>query len=204
MSSLRIWEGVSRFCTLPPPPPLCRFLFSIVSPYFYLTAVMAWPSHLISRYLLKMIVNDGLGNNPKQWSMLIKDKQRLFNNINIYIVINRLKWWKYVANLEFTKSPPWEEWSPATWHVCFKFSVMKVRRTIVIAPALLLSLLLSPSLLLLLSMDKNFNLGHNYEPHQIGLSYFTCVFLVTRPFTSYHNFWPSDLDLEVWPTFQKL
>ena len=24
------------------------------------------------------------------------------------------------------------------------------------------------------------------------------------PFISYHNFWPSDLDLEVWPTFQKL
>ena len=22
------------------------------------------------------------------------------------------------------------------------------------------------------------------------------------PFISYHNFWPSDLDLEVWPTFQ--
>ena len=31
-----------------------------------------------------------------------------------------------------------------------------------------------------------------------------CVFLVTRPFTWYHSFWPYDLDLEVWPTFEKL
>ena len=34
----------------------------------------------------------------------------------------------------------------------------------------------------------------------IGLSYCTCIFLMTRPFTWYHNFWPCDLDLEVWPT----
>ena len=26
---------------------------------------------------------------------------------------------------------------------------------------------------------------------------------MTRPVTWYHNFWPRDLDLEVWPTFQK-
>ena len=38
----------------------------------------------------------------------------------------------------------------------------------------------------------------------MGLSYFTCVFLVTRPFTWYCNIWPHDLDLEVWPTFEKL
>ena len=35
----------------------------------------------------------------------------------------------------------------------------------------------------------------SYEPWETGLSYFTCVFLVTRPFTSYHNFlpWPWSL-----------
>jgi hypothetical protein len=31
----------------------------------------------------------------------------------------------------------------------------------------------------------------------IGLSYFTCVFLVTRPFDWDLNFLPHDLDLEV-------
>ena len=30
---------------------------------------------------------------------------------------------------------------------------------------------------------------------ETGLSYSTCVFLVTRPFTPYHNFWPNNLDL---------
>ena len=48
---------------------------------------------------------------------------------------------------------------------------------------------------------KNLTLVITYKPREIGLSYFTCVFLVTRPFTSYHNFLPSDLDLEVRPTF---
>ena len=38
----------------------------------------------------------------------------------------------------------------------------------------------------------------------IGLLYCTCVFLVTRPFSWYDNFWPRDLDLEVWPAFEKL
>ena len=36
----------------------------------------------------------------------------------------------------------------------------------------------------------------------MGLSYCTCVFLVRRSFTWYHNFLP--LDLEVWSTFEKL
>ena len=42
---------------------------------------------------------------------------------------------------------------------------------------------------------KNFNLGHNFLTRGDRLSYCTCVLLVTRPFTWYHNFWPSDLDL---------
>ena len=49
---------------------------------------------------------------------------------------------------------------------------------------------------------KSLTLFKTYEPWEIELSYFWFVFLVTRPFTSYHNFWPSDLELEVWPTFQ--
>ena len=52
--------------------------------------------------------------------------------------------------------------------------------------------------------SKTLTLVITYELWKTWLSYFTCVFLVTRPFTSYHNFWPSDLDLEVGPTFQKL
>ena len=50
-------------------------------------------------------------------------------------------------------------------------------------------------------LSKNFNLGHNLRTVR---DIFHMHFLGTRPFTSYHNFWPSDLDLEVWPTFQKL
>ena len=53
-----------------------------------------------------------------------------------------------------------------------------------------------------------FNLGHNFltRRDETGLSYMycTCVFLVTRPFTWYHNFLTCDLDLELWPTFEKL
>ena len=51
---------------------------------------------------------------------------------------------------------------------------------------------------------KNLTLATTSKPKVIDLSYFICVFLVTRPFTWYHNFWPSNLDLEVWPTFEKL
>ena len=40
-------------------------------------------------------------------------------------------------------------------------------------------------------------------PTEAGLSYFKCVFLMTRPFTLYHVFWPCNLDLEVWPTVEK-
>ena len=49
-------------------------------------------------------------------------------------------------------------------------------------------------------MDKNFNLGNNFQTRRSR----ACVFLVTRPFTWYHHFLPCDLHLEVWPTFEKL
>ena len=60
-----------------------------------------------------------------------------------------------------------------------KFAVTKVQRTIVIARRC--RRCCRP-------LDKNFTLVITYEPQQIGLSYFTCLFLMTRPFTSYHNF----------------
>ena len=49
---------------------------------------------------------------------------------------------------------------------------------------------------------KTLTLAITFKPEVIGLSYCTCVFLVTRPFTWYHNFWPCDLNLEVWPTLK--
>ena len=55
--------------------------------------------------------------------------------------------------------------------------------------------------------SKTLTLAITFLPEVIGLSYFTCawcVFLVIRPFTWYCNIWPHDLDLEVWPTFEKL
>ena len=51
---------------------------------------------------------------------------------------------------------------------------------------------------------KTLTLAITFLPVEVGLSYCTCVFLVTRPFPWYHSFWPHDLDLEVWPTFEKL
>ena len=51
---------------------------------------------------------------------------------------------------------------------------------------------------------KTLTLAITFLLEVIELSYCTWVFLVTRPFTLYHNFWPRDLDLEVWPTFEKL
>ena len=50
---------------------------------------------------------------------------------------------------------------------------------------------------------KNLTLAITFEPKEIGLSYFTCVFVVTRPFCWYQNFWLRDLDLDFWPTFEK-
>ena len=51
---------------------------------------------------------------------------------------------------------------------------------------------------------KTLTLAITFKPEEMGFSYYTCVFLVTRLFTVYHNFWLCDLDLEVWPTFEKL
>ena len=50
---------------------------------------------------------------------------------------------------------------------------------------------------------KNLTLAITFEPKEIVLSYFTCVFLVTRPFCQYQHFWLCDLDLDFWPTFEK-
>ena len=51
---------------------------------------------------------------------------------------------------------------------------------------------------------KTLTLVITFLPDVIRLSYCTCVLLVARPFTWYHIFLPLDLDLEVWPTFEKL
>ena len=49
----------------------------------------------------------------------------------------------------------------------------------------------------------NLTLAITFEPKEIGLSYYTCVFLVARPFCWYQTFWPRDLDYDFWPTFEK-
>ena len=43
---------------------------------------------------------------------------------------------------------------------------------------------------------KTLTLVITFKPEVIGLSYCTCVFLVTRPFTWYHNFLPCALTLK--------
>ena len=50
---------------------------------------------------------------------------------------------------------------------------------------------------------KNLTLAITFEPEEIGLSYFTCLFLMARPFCWKQNFLPPDLDLDFWPTFEK-
>ena len=50
---------------------------------------------------------------------------------------------------------------------------------------------------------KNLTLAITFEPKEIRLSYYTCWFLVTRPFCLYQKNWPCDLDLDFWPTFEK-
>ena len=42
------------------------------------------------------------------------------------------------------------------------------------------------------------------QPCEIELLYFTCIFLVTRPFRWYHNNLPCDIDLELWPTLENI
>jgi hypothetical protein len=60
------------------------------------------------------------------------------------------------------------------------------------------------------STFKNFNIGHKFwmvsDRTFIMVSdrTFICVFLMTKPFYWYHNFWPSDLNLDVWSTCSKL
>ena len=51
---------------------------------------------------------------------------------------------------------------------------------------------------------KTLTLAITFKPEVTRISFWTCVFLVTSPFTWYHNVWPCDRDLEVWPTFEKL
>ena len=40
--------------------------------------------------------------------------------------------------------------------------------------------------------------------YEIKLSYLACMYLMTRPFQWYHEFWTCDLDHDLWPTFEKL
>ena len=70
-----------------------------------------------------------------------------------------------------------------------------------------------PSVLACDAPTKTLTLAVTLLLQEIRLSCCTCVFLVTRPFTWYHKFWPCDLYLEVlltfeklkpWPTFEKL
>ena len=49
----------------------------------------------------------------------------------------------------------------------------------------------------------NFTLVITFKPLEIRLSYYTCWFLVIRPFYPYQKIWPCDLDLDIWPTFEK-
>ena len=51
-------------------------------------------------------------------------------------------------------------------------------------------------------VSKNITLAITQIPQEVRLSYFKCVFLVTRHFTWYHYSLPCDL--AVWPTFEKL
>ena len=50
----------------------------------------------------------------------------------------------------------------------------------------------------------NLTLVITFQPIEIRLSYYTCWFLVTRPFCPYQKIWPCDLDLDFWPSFEKL
>ena len=56
---------------------------------------------------------------------------------------------------------------------------------------------------LLTYFSKYLTLAITFKPKEVGLSYYICVFLLTRPFCWYQQFWPCDLDLDFWPTFQK-
>ena len=49
----------------------------------------------------------------------------------------------------------------------------------------------------------NLTLVITFQPLKIRLSYYTCWFLVIRPFYPYQKIWPCDLDLDFWHTFEK-
>ena len=49
----------------------------------------------------------------------------------------------------------------------------------------------------------NLTLSITFQPKEIRLSYYTCEFLVTRPFCLYQKFWPCDLNLDFWHIFEK-
>ena len=40
-------------------------------------------------------------------------------------------------------------------------------------------------------------------PEEVGFLYFTCTYLVTWPFMLCHDLWPSNLDLEIRPYYEK-
>ena len=45
-------------------------------------------------------------------------------------------------------------------------------------------------------------LAITFLQEEIGLSFCTCIFRVTRPFTLWSYFWPRDIDFEVLPTLK--
>ena len=50
---------------------------------------------------------------------------------------------------------------------------------------------------------KNLKLPITHEPVIVQLSYFTHMILSMSPFNWYHHLPPNDLDLDIWPTYQK-
>ena len=48
---------------------------------------------------------------------------------------------------------------------------------------------------------KTLTLPITFEQWALEFSFFTGVFLLTRPFRKYQHFWPCDIDLWVWHTF---
>ena len=56
---------------------------------------------------------------------------------------------------------------------------------------------------LLTYFRKNLTLVRTFKTKEVGLSYFTCVFFVARPFCWNQNFWLRHIDLDFWPTFEK-
>ena len=68
---------------------------------------------------------------------------------------------------------------PCTLYLNFKQAGTNVRGAYFIA-------LVSASALA--AWTKTLTLAITFKPEEVGLSYCTCVFLVTRPFTWYHKF----------------